>query len=205
MLTLGNWTFWSTFTIQVFWFDHSFYENLKNPNGHDRENGKKNDIYSGHYVIASSRPPEWQLLERRTLVPIWHLKKVKWEIFKNFPNIHCRGDVWNLCEHWNKVSWLLTWSPCKCFLNIRTLITSKGTLRNNTNNSNRKAYKIYVTSIALGTLSLLGHQFHMGSNHLRFVVQLGPNLSWSFGPKMNTKFTIENHPPPTHRKLLKGF
>ena len=28
------------------------------------------DVYSGHYVIASIRPPERWLLERRTLVPI---------------------------------------------------------------------------------------------------------------------------------------
>ena len=30
---------------------------------------KKTGDYSGHYVIASSQPPERQLLERRTLVP----------------------------------------------------------------------------------------------------------------------------------------
>ena len=39
------------------------------------ENGEENieektDENSGHYVIASSRPPEWRPLERRTLVPI---------------------------------------------------------------------------------------------------------------------------------------
>ena len=32
--------------------------------------GEKTDDYSGHYVIASSRPPEPRQLERRTLVPI---------------------------------------------------------------------------------------------------------------------------------------
>ena len=31
---------------------------------------EKTDDYSGHYVIASSRPPERRPLERRTLVPI---------------------------------------------------------------------------------------------------------------------------------------
>ena len=30
---------------------------------------EKTDDYSGHYVIASSRPSEGQQLERRTLVP----------------------------------------------------------------------------------------------------------------------------------------
>ena len=30
---------------------------------------EKTDENSGHYVIASSRPPEHRLLERRTLVP----------------------------------------------------------------------------------------------------------------------------------------
>ena len=32
--------------------------------------GEKTGDYSGHYVIASSRPPERRLLERRMLVPI---------------------------------------------------------------------------------------------------------------------------------------
>ena len=32
--------------------------------------GEKTDDYSGHYVIASSRPPERRPLERRRLVPI---------------------------------------------------------------------------------------------------------------------------------------
>ena len=31
--------------------------------------GKKTDDYSGHYVIASSRPPERRTLERCTLMP----------------------------------------------------------------------------------------------------------------------------------------
>ena len=31
--------------------------------------GEKTDDYSGHYVIASSRPPERRPLERRPLVP----------------------------------------------------------------------------------------------------------------------------------------
>ena len=30
------------------------------------------DENSGHYVIASSRPPKRQPLERRPLVPIWY-------------------------------------------------------------------------------------------------------------------------------------
>ena len=44
--------------------------------GRDGGNGKKTgekkekpDENSGHYVIASSRPPERQPLERRTLAP----------------------------------------------------------------------------------------------------------------------------------------
>ena len=35
-----------------------------------RKKREKNDVFSGHYVIASSRPPERRPLERRTLVPI---------------------------------------------------------------------------------------------------------------------------------------
>ena len=31
---------------------------------------EKNAVFSGHYVIASSLPPERRPLERRTLVPI---------------------------------------------------------------------------------------------------------------------------------------
>ena len=39
---------------------------------------EKNVVFSGHYVIASSRPPERRPLECRTLVP-----KVK-NVFSNF-------------------------------------------------------------------------------------------------------------------------
>ena len=35
-----------------------------------REKKEKTDENSGHYVIASSQPPERRLLERRMLVPI---------------------------------------------------------------------------------------------------------------------------------------
>ena len=40
--------------------------------GNSGENGRKEktDENSGHHVIASSRPPERQPLERRTLAPI---------------------------------------------------------------------------------------------------------------------------------------
>ena len=36
---------------------------------------EKNGVFSGHYVIASSLPPERRPLERRTLVPINHMNK----------------------------------------------------------------------------------------------------------------------------------
>ena len=35
-----------------------------------RKKKEKNGVFSGHYVIASSLPPERRPLERRTLVPI---------------------------------------------------------------------------------------------------------------------------------------
>ena len=35
-----------------------------------KEKKEKNVVFSGHYVIASSRPPERRPLERRTLAPI---------------------------------------------------------------------------------------------------------------------------------------
>ena len=34
-----------------------------------RQKREKNGVFSGHYVIASSLPPERRPLERRTLVP----------------------------------------------------------------------------------------------------------------------------------------
>ena len=50
----------------------------KGREGGEKKNGKngvekkeKTDDYSGHYVIASSRPPECRPLERRLLVPKW--------------------------------------------------------------------------------------------------------------------------------------
>ena len=36
----------------------------------NEKKGEKTDDYSGHYVIASSRPLERRPLERRTLAPI---------------------------------------------------------------------------------------------------------------------------------------
>ena len=41
--------------------------------GEKIEKKEKTDENSGHYVIASSQPPEWRWLERRTLVPIKYL------------------------------------------------------------------------------------------------------------------------------------
>ena len=39
-------------------------------NGKKQENKEKTDENSGHYVIASSQPPEHRLLEHRTLLLI---------------------------------------------------------------------------------------------------------------------------------------
>ena len=36
----------------------------------EKRGKEKTDDYGGHYVIASSRPPERRPLERRTLAPI---------------------------------------------------------------------------------------------------------------------------------------
>ena len=38
-------------------------------NGGGKNGGEKTDENSGHYVIASSRPPERRPLERHTVVP----------------------------------------------------------------------------------------------------------------------------------------
>ena len=44
----------------------------KGRDGEEKKKRKeKNDVFSGHYVIASSRPPERRPLERRPLVPIF--------------------------------------------------------------------------------------------------------------------------------------
>ena len=45
-------------------------KNGKNTGGKKQEKKEKTDENSGHYVIASSRPPERRPLERRTLAPI---------------------------------------------------------------------------------------------------------------------------------------
>ena len=39
------------------------------------------------------------------------------------------------------------------------------------------------------------------------IVQLGPNLSWGFGPKVNSKLTLETTTTTHHhnQKLLEGF
>ena len=42
----------------------------KKNRGEKNGGGEKMDENSGHYVIASSRPPERRPLERRTLAPI---------------------------------------------------------------------------------------------------------------------------------------
>ena len=41
----------------------------KNGKNGGKKKREKTDDYSGHYVIASSRPPERRALERRTLAP----------------------------------------------------------------------------------------------------------------------------------------
>ena len=53
-------------------FDPSTPSMRKDRDGEEEKNGKKEktDENSGHYVVASSRPPERQPLERRTLAPI---------------------------------------------------------------------------------------------------------------------------------------
>ena len=43
---------------------------------------EKTDNYSGHYVIASSQPPECRPLERRMLVPKFqHKNETEFQIF----------------------------------------------------------------------------------------------------------------------------
>ena len=45
-----------------------------------RKEEEKNDVFSGHYVIASGLPPERRPLERRTLVPIASLNHFTTEL-----------------------------------------------------------------------------------------------------------------------------
>ena len=57
----------------------------KGHNG-EKSGGKEKTVdFSGHYSIASSRPPEHRLLERRTLVPI----KLIWSSLPLFRNVRC--------------------------------------------------------------------------------------------------------------------
>ena len=55
----------------------------KGCDGEKKEWKTNNDVYSGHYVIASSQPPEGWPLERRTLVPIY--SKNVWELGSKVP------------------------------------------------------------------------------------------------------------------------
>ena len=69
---------WKDIYSQVFYHlsflsEHSFYEKRSLQRGKKwgkkREKKEKTDENSGHYVIASSRPPKRRPLERRTLAP----------------------------------------------------------------------------------------------------------------------------------------
>ena len=44
----------------------------------EKREKEKNGVFSGHYVIASSLPPERRPLERCTLVPITSLQLLPW-------------------------------------------------------------------------------------------------------------------------------
>merc|ERR1712121_481596 len=64
-------------------FDPSTPSMRKGRNGgNGKKKEKKTDENSGHYVIASSQPPERRPLERRTLAPIIHLHihSKQWQI-----------------------------------------------------------------------------------------------------------------------------
>ena len=52
----------------------------KGRDGEKREKRGGTDENSGHYVIASSRPPERRPLERRTLAPIQHQQQKPQEV-----------------------------------------------------------------------------------------------------------------------------
>ena len=43
-----------------------------------KEKREKNGVFSGHYVIAGSLPPERRPLEGRTLVPISQVYYLRW-------------------------------------------------------------------------------------------------------------------------------
>ena len=60
----------SSLAKQVFWSEHSFYEKRSRRRKMGGKNKEKTDDYSGHYVIASSRPAVRRPLERRMLVSI---------------------------------------------------------------------------------------------------------------------------------------
>ena len=50
---------------------------------------QKTDENNGHYVIASSRPPERRQLERRSLVPIFSVREASYHLEHPLPLQHC--------------------------------------------------------------------------------------------------------------------
>ena len=60
----------------------------------DGKRKEKNGVFSGHYVIASSLPPEQRPLECRTLVPIESEREiVVWKILFVYPFFHNQHGV----------------------------------------------------------------------------------------------------------------
>ena len=82
------------------------------------ENGEeKTDENSGHYVIASSRPPKRLPLEHRTLVPIWMLEQYRYRYeslswywnqneFSGWYQYDCIGEILYL---WEKLESMSFW------------------------------------------------------------------------------------------------
>ena len=73
---LGFGAFKATFPKKVFY--------PSTPSMKKVDDGEKKRCFSGHYVIASSLPPERRPLERRTLVPIQDKSKCE-TLLKKMP------------------------------------------------------------------------------------------------------------------------
>ena len=84
----------------------------------DGKKKEKNVVFSGHYVIASSRPPKRWPLECRTLVPIWNYHYlVTTKICWNWINFCCTTIIQKVFCGWFRIL-IFRLSSCWCHLNF---------------------------------------------------------------------------------------
>ena len=75
--------------------------------------------------------------------------------------------------------------PCSCIMSANLIFSSY------------PAFCLLFVMLALFMVLMLFLSFLWRVFYPYTIVQLGPNLSWGLGPKVNTKLTQEPPPPPT--------